>query len=730
MRREGKEFRSDIAALRAIAVLLVLLSHFGIPGFEFGFIGVDIFFVISGYLITRILYKDYLSRSQGADEKGSLALGTFYLRRIRRLLPAALVVIVLVNIVSYFLYNSESRDELFLDSKWALFFLANVSFLRSDSDYFQLTTEPSMLQHYWSLSVEEQFYFIWPILFLIAASSHRMKLFGKYFRFNKRILGLVAIVTIASYLFLQYGFKIAPVEAYFSIFSRAWELGIGAFLGILAFHKKKDTVFSRGEVYLPLVLALLISAFAISEENWALLMPIPVLATGFLLYAGEGQSNPASIDFKLAQVLRSFMLYLGTISYSLYLVHWPIFIVGRHLGWIDGIVSRLSLIPVSIIIAHLLWKFIEVPFQNITLPKRSRFEDLAFNFVKLRKVWIGGLTFCVVGSLYVTTYPSVSERLVYSDSKLAGLADDPALLKYSNYQANLVNPDATTVDSELTFSTEESTTSSSSSIAEMVRINTNMLKNALLQTELTEQGKSSFAKITSDMSPFERSSCSWTDSIASPNCSISGTNAGGKKVALVGDSKMAQFAQPIIDYFSKRGWDVTPHILLGCNMFVPENQFKKNCTKRSEWVLSELKKTNYDLVIAAVYPVDYNFLPKASSYVDQVTQLSKKTVLLATFPRVSEPKKCINADSTFLKDCSRIIPYETLSYARFNEMLNSKRNTSISVIDTTTWTCIGLFCPIVSGDMFINRDGSHLTYTFIRSITPIINATLDSIDNW
>ena len=557
-----------------------------------------------------------------------------------------------------------------------------------------------------------------------------MKVLGKYFRFNKRILSLIGIISIASYLFLQFGFKIAPVEAYFSIFSRAWELGIGSFLGILAFQKKKDNVFSRTEVYFPLVFALLICAFAINEENWALLMPIPVIATGFLLYAGEGQKNSIWINSRLTRVSGRFILYLGTISYSLYLVHWPVYIIGRHLGWIDGILSRLSLIPISIMIAHLLWKFIEIPFQNISLPKRSKIEDMAFNFVKLRKIWIGALVFCLVGSLYVVTYPSVSERLVYSDSKLKGLADDPALLKYSNYQANLVNPNNVPSDSGLSANTEETTTVSVGSLEDLIEQNTIVLEQGLSQTSLSSSSAATFSRASSDLSAFEKSPCAFMDSIQPPDCVVGKKIGEQKTVALIGDSKLGQYAMPIIDYFSKRGWVVAPYILNGCNIFSPKNTFKKNCIKRSEWVLSKVKDSNFDLVIASSYPTEVATFAATSDYINTIIQSSKQTILLTQFPRVSNPKQCVAEDFTYKKSCSDIASNETLTYIRYKEMLRSKKSANTAIIDTTRWTCIENSCPISSGDLHIIRDGSHLTSTFIKKITPIIDLTLDSIANW
>jgi hypothetical protein len=187
---------------------------------------------------------------------------------------------------------------------------------------------------------------------------------------------------------------------------------------------------------------------------------------------------------------------------------------------------------------------------------------------------------------------------------------------------------------------------------------------------------------------------------------------------------MSQWAQPITDYFSKKGWKVLPFILDGCTVIAPSNVFKKNCIKRSEWVLRQVQENNYDLVIGATYP------GSTSNYIDKIIGGSKKTILLTQFPKVTNPATCIADDFTYPQSCSKIVSWEISSYRSFNAFLKSKASTKTLILDTTSWTCIELVCPIVSGDMFINRDGSHLTYTFIRSITPLIHATLDSISDW
>ncbi len=732
MSEQREIFRSDIAGLRAIAVLLVLFSHFGIPGFGFGFIGVDVFFVISGFLITRILYKDYLSTGEGTDKHAALSLKTFYLRRIRRLLPAAITVILIVNVVSYFLYNSASRSDLVQSSKWALLFLANVSFLRSESDYFQQENNPSMLQHYWSLSVEEQFYFIWPILFLIAASFQKFKVRNRYFRFNKRILLLIGLITTCSFIFLQVGFKVAPLEAYFSIFSRAWELGVGSFLGILAFHKPKHVRFSTLERYLPLVVTLSLCSLTISRDNWALLVIAPVLATGFFLYSGQDQVSNLPHNSKIFLFTRSVLLYIGQISYSLYLVHWPLFVIVNHFGLSEKLIWKVLLFPLSILLAHLLYKFIEIPFQNISIPKKSSFEVSAFNFVKIRRMLIGALSFALVGSMYLITYPSATSRLIYSESNLQQLVEDPTLNQYANYQSNLINQ--INVDSpesvEGIGNVEDSVTVVS--LDALLAQNQESLRSGLRQTQISDLGKAKFLRLSSDVSPFESSNCARVDTEKAPDCSrgnfkLSSPSSTTKKVALIGDSKMGQFVQPLMEYFSEKGWQVVPYVMNGCPIFSPQDKTMKNCTKRSEWVKNQISLLSFDLVIATMYPYPDDSHKSASSYISSIDKAAKKTILLTQFPAIGNPKNCVKPDWTYSPSCFEINQAESQTFTSFKSFLSNKTSATISVIDTTAWTCIGLNCPIAVGDTFLTRDGSHLSYSFIKLLTPIMFSTLDSL---
>jgi peptidoglycan/LPS O-acetylase OafA/YrhL len=725
---KDKNFREDIAGLRALAVMLVLLCHFRIPGFSFGFIGVDIFFVISGFLITRILYKEYLSSSNGNPMKSTISLSNFYLRRIRRLLPAAFTIIIVVNIVSFFLYNPISRETLLLNSKWALLFLANVSFLRSESDYFQQNNEPSMLQHYWSLSVEEQFYFIWPILFLIAANLQRLKLRKIFIRFNVRILILIAVVSLSSFLFLHYGFRLSPTEAYFSIFTRAWELGIGSFLGILAFHKKQNSVYSKLEQYAPLTITILISAILINDKNWANFILLPVLATGFFLYSGQNSSVNNS-DKKLTKNLfHKLTQYLGTISYSLYLVHWPIFIIASHLNLIDSLIGKVLLIPVSVFFAQLLWKNVEIRFQKIPLPKKSVWDEKIFIFMKTRRAVIGSVAFLVVGSLYVVTYPDVSTKIFYSENALAKLKNDPNLQSFAKYEDKILLNGNVSPENNIALS-DTSTLGSPQDLNALTSQTINALELGITKTKLSSSEISLLSSVSKDFSPFENSLCNYKDTEVPQDCSSGSKSPAAKKVALIGDSKMGHFAQPLIEYFTKKDWKVVPLSMDGCHLSDPVGSSMKNCAKRSKWVLDNISKEKYDLVISAEWPgtIDYKY---QKSYFQLIQSNTKKFIIFQTNSKITSPTDCIKSDYSWEQSCIQVPNAMAKPWVDGLASMRALKSENTFIIESQKWICVDIKCPITSNGRFVTRDGSHMTYSYVRLITPLINATLDSLYTW
>ena len=214
-----RRFRPDIEGLRAVAVVLVVLYHAGVGGLSGGYVGVDVFFVISGFVITGLLLRERTG-SEGTS------LLNFYGRRSRRIIPAATLVIVVTVIATYTTLGVVYGDQTAIDARWTAVFLANVHFAAVGTNYLTAQQPPSPLLNFWSLAVEEQFYLVYPTFFLlIAAVRSRWTLQAKL------VVGLVAIIA-ASFTLSVLQTASDPTAAYFSPFTRAWELALGALVAV------------------------------------------------------------------------------------------------------------------------------------------------------------------------------------------------------------------------------------------------------------------------------------------------------------------------------------------------------------------------------------------------------------------------------------------------------------------------------------------------------------------
>jgi len=327
----------EIQGLRALAALLVLLFHAKfISG---GFIGVDIFYVISGFLITGLLLKELSS-------DGRISLKAFYLRRSKRLLPASFLVLFISVIVAWMFLPPISRGSIGRDLIATTLYVSNYLFAWWQNDYQNLNATPSPFIHYWSLAVEEQFYLFWPILIIALAKlkSSRKFLIGFW---------AVTIVTFALGVWLT---VIAPIWAFYSLPTRAWELSIGALIALLPrLQNQKRVVTLFG------ILALLISTFWFSETTAfpGLYALLPVLGTAALLSSIGNWPN--SIIWLATNKIS---LWLGKISYPLYLWHWPILVLpiallSRDLQVWERIVALLT----TVLCADLTNRFVEEPLR-------------------------------------------------------------------------------------------------------------------------------------------------------------------------------------------------------------------------------------------------------------------------------------------------------------------------------------------------------------------------------
>lgn len=367
----GMKHRADIDGLRAIAVLPITFFHAGIPGFAGGFVGVDIFFVISGFLITGILVRDL--------EAGRFSYSDFYERRLRRIFPALIVMLAASLVAAYFLILPSEARSFGKSVIGAIVFIANIVFYR-EAGYFDDSAEEKPLLHTWSLGVEEQFYIVFPIILFVL-----MKYLPRYR--GAAMMGLAAV---------SLGLCVAltprnPDAAFYLIPTRAWELLAGSLLALgygprIAQGPVREGVALGG-------LALILASIFLFGSDMAFpgyVAIAPVLGSALVIGYAQGTLVERVLSIKP-------FVFVGLISYSLYLWHWPIIVFGNKASTGEaGIGIAIVYVAVSLIAGYLSYRFVETPFRN-----RSRFT----------RPWIFAGSLASAGTLLALTGAGLSVDL-------------------------------------------------------------------------------------------------------------------------------------------------------------------------------------------------------------------------------------------------------------------------------------------------------------------------------
>lgn len=382
-------FRSDIQGLRGIAVLLVVLYHAGLPLAHAGFIGVDIFFVISGFLITGLLQRE-------AINNGRIALLRFFGRRIRRLLPAALVLLLFVCVVSAWLYPPLEQRDIYSAARAASLYLANIWFAGRAVDYLGGEAESNPMLHMWSLAVEEQFYIIWPLLIAALVATARAG------RQQIRLLAgvaLVCLVSLAACVWITW--RSQPL-AFFGTPLRAWEFGIGGLASLLGPRllllpqAGRNLLAALGTLLLLAGLALLDSG-SLFPGVWALL---PAGGTALLL-AGLHGGQPSL----QARVLGCWPLAkLGDVSYSWYLWHWPLLVFASVRWPQHGPMLTAGAVLLSLLLAWLSYRWVENPIR--THPALAQRDGVSIACAGLAALGSGAMLTLLMAQLAGSSSPA------------------------------------------------------------------------------------------------------------------------------------------------------------------------------------------------------------------------------------------------------------------------------------------------------------------------------------
>ena len=388
-------YRADIDGLRAVAVLLVIACHIGIYKLRGGFVGVDVFFVISGYLISSTILADIAA--------SRFSIVSFYERRIRRILPA---LVVMLFITGLFAYKYLLPLELLDFSKSLLASAASISnfYFWNQSGYFDAPAAMKPLLHTWSLAVEEQFYIFFPVFLMLVR---------RYFPARLKL----AVISIAAISFLAAAigaFKY-PVSTFYLAPTRAWELLLGTLLSLKIFPQIMGAIRRNAATLLGMAMIVISAAlFSASTPFPGVAALLPCVGTALIIAAGETGTSVVS------RVLASKpVVFVGLISYSLYLWHWPIIVFQKADAiLVTGVSTRaaaLSVLAATFLVSILSWKFVELPFRNgrLKLSGAPLFQTAFASSVAVAALGVTALLFHGLPSRFPSRAVQVASYLDY-----------------------------------------------------------------------------------------------------------------------------------------------------------------------------------------------------------------------------------------------------------------------------------------------------------------------------
>jgi peptidoglycan/LPS O-acetylase OafA/YrhL len=726
---EKDGFRPDIEGLRGVAVSLVVLFHAGLLSkastqLTGGFIGVDLFFVVSGFLITGLLIRE-------RERTGRIGFSRFYARRVRRILPAAAVTLLITIPLANGLVTLVNRSSVMQDAASAALSVANIRFAMT-TDYFNPVSYSPFL-HFWSLGVEEQFYFIWPALLALVA--------WKWPRPGAAVaLTVVVVVSFIASLTLTYS---STSTAFYMLPTRAWQLGAGGLLAIgsgsfdllpkVIRSAIKQTLAFAGWAALAALItaAFVIDSVATPYPGTAAL--IPTVAGVLLIASGTERSGPG-ILLRLPPIR-----FLGKISYSLYLWHWPVLVLGGLFlttplqPWLSS-GQALALAGLSIPVAFLSWALVEEPFRRgvIPLPRPSR-------------VVMAGVAVMLAVALVGTTFDFGAQ------SALAALdGPDPSS---TPTPAVAATPSPTPTMSSFTPTTTP-LDATPTPIPEMTPALTPVPNlGPPASYAVTSAIRPSLGKAATDYEqPWHDNCLGWKATTApntSSNC-VYGNPSGTYTVALVGDSH-ASALFPGVDAVAKaHGWKLIPYLKIDCSFldfndlvyYGPPSVPYPECMAWNNNIVSKLQNSPPDLVIISMSRwiftdngAEENATAEGKALVRMIQKLpAGQRVVIIKDPPLPTNEKVPDCLSTYLSDYRRC---EYSQRVGFGSAMGTREEiaadeTGARLIDLTPEICPGTGnCPVVLDNMIMWRDEHHLTATFSTSLGPAIDAQLVAIlDAW
>jgi peptidoglycan/LPS O-acetylase OafA/YrhL len=671
-------FRPDVEGLRAVAVAVVVLYHANVPGITGGYVGVDVFFVISGFVITGLLLRE-------RSGTGTTSLLSFYARRCRRILPAATLVIIVTAAAAYPLLGFVIANNVADDGRWAAAFLANFHFAASGTNYLSASFPPSPLQNFWTLSVEEQFYAVFPVLLLVLTRL-RLRL-----HFEARLaIALVAII-IGSFTLSVLQTSTNPTVAYFSPFTRAWELALG---GVIALATRRLCVVpvpvAAGMTWLGMG-AIVVTAFTFTAQTAypGSLVAIPVLGAALVIAGGAAQPRHGAE----ALLRRLPFQWLGQLSYSLYLWHWPILVLAAESRGLNSLPAPQSLwwVALAMVASVGSYLIVENPIRHAQLLTRVRGASIALG-VGLVSVTIGIMT------VLISTHGG-------SDQALAG----------TSLENNALVPLATVRQL----------------VTEAGAIHT-------IPQNLQPPVSAAFFDFGV---PKSWGGCSATYAQTTiPSCTF-GDPHGTHTIVLMGDSHALMWAQAINDIAIRARWKFVLLAKAGCpstllpvayppGLGSPAGRWPA-CDRWRQVAIQRVNQIRPSLLVLtqAVHAQSSGKLYSAADWkrgleetINRTRSPSTTTVVLGNIPQLPQSAPdCLARHVDSVQACAfppdpTLVPYNHAEQS-------AAAATGADYIDVTPWFC-SRTCPSIVSHYEVYVDAVHVTNTYARFLEGVLGSAL------
>jgi peptidoglycan/LPS O-acetylase OafA/YrhL len=643
-----RKFRPDIEVLRAVAVMCVVIAHAGLP-LKGGFVGVDIFFAISGFLITQLLFRELA-------QNNTINLKRFYARRILRIFPMSIFVILMTLLASFFWLSPLQLVNYAYDALFAAFSGLNYRLAATGTSYFASTTLPTPFQHFWSLCVEEQFYLIWPLLILLISKFIPNR---DYF---KKFINLILVLIILISLYLSY--KVTGESqpwAYFGLHTRAWQLAIGALVAVNVdlFENIKSlwaTIGSWIGVGVLVLSLVLINDLTPYPGLWAIL---PTVGTAILIICGVNLSRFSFESVFANPVTR----WIGGISYSWYLVHWPIFIIAFYnLGDKIQIIDRILLIFISLFVAFACNKLIENPMRFNLVLKNDLFKTYRL-----------GMALVLIPMLIASGIIFAKTRDLEAKNIISAQAESQIISK---------------IQEGLTL--------------------TKLPQNV---TPALEIASNDFAFRSCFLEPPDM----FIEN--NPSC-VFGDKNSSKVMVLTGDSHAHQWLEAFSNIASKRGYKLLNFTKSFCAM--TDIGGYKECNEYREFMYSQIAKIQPEIIVTTGLNYTSSTESKYSEFLTRLKFNSKNVIRLVDNPLPpSFIPDCLDKNKDNIQNCA-FKKEQGIRSPEIQKMENQvAEDLDVLTVDPIDLICAEICLPVVD-NIIIYMDQSHITNTYAKYISGIV----------